>query len=485
MFAALLLGATAGMIALLSRSTLITPDFPWLWRTGQWIIDHRALPATDPFSWTAGDRPVVPHQWLFELLLAAIERVAGFAGLSIFYLAAAAGIYLVAPLAGAVPRPVRCLPIIAVGAVALILLPVNLTLRPMLAGAAMLLLQYILLDRCRLRRLSTSATAAGVALLYVLWANLHSSFVVGLILLAVAGIGDALERAGLYRFRPADPSIEGEPLRSRFYGLLLLVGVTATLVNPAGIGLHIYIAAFAQQAFFRSAIQEMAAADLGNAFFMLWLVLIGLALWTMRRPQQVVRAADLLQILLLALATLIAGRMVVWSVVLLVLVLPRALYQAERRSGRRLDPGPSRRALAVASALVSVILPLIVTAFATPAWREGNCHAYRPAMAKIAEAAAAGAGPLFNDPTSGSCLLLLDPPPPVFIDTRFDLYGLGLAHETTQLLLAEPGWADRLAARGVGLVMVEQQWALAKALAGDPRYELLYKDKTVLVARRR
>ncbi|MEA2783304.1 MAG: hypothetical protein QOK29_4848 [Rhodospirillaceae bacterium] len=485
MFAALLLGATAGMIALLSRSTLITPDFPWLWRTGQWIIDHRALPATDPFSWTAGDRPVVPHQWLFELLLAAIERVAGFAGLSIFYLAAAAGIYLVAPLAGAVPRPVRCLPIIAVSAVALILLPVNLTLRPMLAGAAMLLLQYILLDRCRLRRLSTSATAAGVALLYVLWANLHSSFVVGLILLAVAGIGDALERAGLYRFRPADPSIEGEPLRSRFYGLLLLVGVTATLVNPAGIGLHIYIAAFAQQAFFRSAIQEMAAADLGNAFFMLWLVLIGLALWTMRRPQQVVRAADLLQILLLALATLIAGRMVVWSVVLLVLVLPRALYQAERRSGRRLDPGPSRRALAVASALVSVILPLIVTAFATPAWREGNCHAYRPAMAKIAEAAAAGAGPLFNDPTSGSCLLLLDPPPPVFIDTRFDLYGLGLAHETTQLLLAEPGWADRLAARGVGLVMVEQQWALAKALAGDPRYELLYKDKTVLVARRR
>ncbi len=32
-------------------------DTLWQIRTGAWILDHRAIPATDPFSFTAGDRP--------------------------------------------------------------------------------------------------------------------------------------------------------------------------------------------------------------------------------------------------------------------------------------------------------------------------------------------------------------------------------------------------------------------------------------------
>ena len=62
-----------------------TPDLPWLKAAGHWILDHGQLPATDPFSWTAAERPWVLYQWGFEAALAALDRVAGHAGVAVAF----------------------------------------------------------------------------------------------------------------------------------------------------------------------------------------------------------------------------------------------------------------------------------------------------------------------------------------------------------------------------------------------------------------
>ena len=63
-------------------------DTLWQIRTGEWILAHHAIPATDPFSFTAGDRPWFAHEWLAETLLALAWRAGGMPG--VMALAAAA-----------------------------------------------------------------------------------------------------------------------------------------------------------------------------------------------------------------------------------------------------------------------------------------------------------------------------------------------------------------------------------------------------------
>src|SRR3954447_17165545 len=57
-------------------------------RTGDWILDHLAIPAIDPFSFTAGDRKWFAHEWLAETALALAWRSGGMQGVMV--LAAAA-----------------------------------------------------------------------------------------------------------------------------------------------------------------------------------------------------------------------------------------------------------------------------------------------------------------------------------------------------------------------------------------------------------
>ncbi len=63
-------------------------DTLWQIRAGEWILDHRAIPATDPFSFTAGDRRWFSHEWLAETLMALAYRAGGLKGVMV--LAAAA-----------------------------------------------------------------------------------------------------------------------------------------------------------------------------------------------------------------------------------------------------------------------------------------------------------------------------------------------------------------------------------------------------------
>jgi len=70
------------VIALAAIGPIRNYDFFWHLATGRWIVEHRALPLTDPFA-VASDRGAwVNGEWLFEVVLHGFERVLGVAGLS-------------------------------------------------------------------------------------------------------------------------------------------------------------------------------------------------------------------------------------------------------------------------------------------------------------------------------------------------------------------------------------------------------------------
>ncbi len=64
-------------VALLRAGTLAEPDTFWEIRTGLVTIEQRAIPAVDPFSWTALGEPWTVNSWAFNVVIGAAYRLAG------------------------------------------------------------------------------------------------------------------------------------------------------------------------------------------------------------------------------------------------------------------------------------------------------------------------------------------------------------------------------------------------------------------------
>src|SRR3954453_7738383 len=71
-----------------SQSIFNDGDVSWHIATGQWILDHRAIPHTDPFSFTWFGKPWVPIEWLAEVIYASAYRLVGYAGVAALVTAA-------------------------------------------------------------------------------------------------------------------------------------------------------------------------------------------------------------------------------------------------------------------------------------------------------------------------------------------------------------------------------------------------------------
>ena len=164
-------------------------DTFWHVATGGWILDHGQVPHADPFSFTFAGKPWVAHEWLSEVVMAAAFRLAGWSGVML----------LTGLCAGAVAAIMaRWLvrwtpPLVAVTALAVGLACVapSLLARPHIVSLPLLALWTVALLDARSRGRSPSLWLIP---LMTLWANLHSSFIVGIGLAAAVGLEASLAR---------------------------------------------------------------------------------------------------------------------------------------------------------------------------------------------------------------------------------------------------------------------------------------------------
>jgi len=178
-FAILLLPAVLGS----SQTIFNDGDVSWHIATGEWILDHRALPHVDPFSFTWAGKPWVPIEWLAEVLYASAYRLAGYGGVAA--LVTTALIALHAIIYSNAVRSIR--PWFAVGALVLAdaaLVPM-LIARPHVLTWPLLAFWIWLLLRAREQ---DRAPPLAAALLMAVWGNLHGGFVFGLAIAAAFGL---------------------------------------------------------------------------------------------------------------------------------------------------------------------------------------------------------------------------------------------------------------------------------------------------------
>ena len=152
-------------------------DVSWHIATGQWILDHRAIPRTDPFSFTWAGKPWVPIEWLAEMLYALAYRAAGYGGIAALVTAALMALHAIVYANGS--RYVR--PLLAIVAMDFVLVPMLLARPHVLVWPLLALWLWLMLRARDAHR----APPLAAALLMIVWANLHGSFVLGI---GIAGL---------------------------------------------------------------------------------------------------------------------------------------------------------------------------------------------------------------------------------------------------------------------------------------------------------
>lgn len=193
-------------------------DTYWQTAIGQWIIDHRAWPMVDIYSFTKPGAPWISSSWLAQVLFAASHSAAGWAGPVILAGLGTASAF--ALLAYALCRRFAATHAIIVAMAAAVLSAHHFLARPhVLAMPVMVAWVYGLVNASDERKVPSFWLLPLIAL----WANLHGGFVLGLALIAPFAL-DAMWNAGASQRFPL-------ALRWALFGLCALA---ASCITPYG-----------------------------------------------------------------------------------------------------------------------------------------------------------------------------------------------------------------------------------------------------------
>lgn len=241
------------------------PGLGWHLRTGEWIWNKGSIPLLDPFLAAPNPRPWVSDQWLSDLVLWAFYSFGGWPFLYASFAVIYAAIHLMFLYAGVSRASVTAISATLACIVSFKIGQIHFVARPVVFGflvfSVVLLFwrQFMGLLRAPLERLKSRGFELLVILpvIFAFWANLHPSFVLGLIFIAASLVGVALD-SWLLR----DPELGEDVAPFLKWGILILfVSAAATLLNPYFYELHLSILSLGKSSFFMRYHQEWLSPD--------------------------------------------------------------------------------------------------------------------------------------------------------------------------------------------------------------------------------
>lgn len=234
--------------------SFVEGDTFWHIRNGQWILENHQVPLNDPFSWSAGGRPWVAHEWLWDLLAWLAWHTCGRFGLWLLMLAGI--IVFTLSLWVVLRRQASSLMAAILVGMVLIIVPPFWCARPHVMATAWLALCLALLIAGQERPWLLFCMVP----LGALWANMHSSVMFLLLFSVIALISALVERAS-----------------ERYVKYLLMataVSALAICLNPHGSGLYRFVAQAASNSLMLDNIAEWQSPDFHASYMYPFLVMI-------------------------------------------------------------------------------------------------------------------------------------------------------------------------------------------------------------------
>jgi hypothetical protein len=450
------------------------PDLYWTLLTGDWMVSHRALLESDPFT-------SAPHvggsilnvQWLADLIFHGLEALGGLnmvvTGTAIV-VATTYALLLAAAVTASGYLRLSCV----VVWVAYVLGSSNLSPRPQTLAYPIFALFLLAAVRAIWRKdkrmlwLLPPATA--------LWANLHGSFFTGFVLLGCVAAGTFITTHDLRAARP--------------YLITVAGCVLASMVNPYGPGALVYIATIGSNPVIRDLVTEWAPTTVsgpeGILFFGSLLLVGTLALKSRLR----LTATEILLLVAFGYLAWSSVRAIVWWGLVVAPVLARLLGSVlPNRQKQRGRDRPLINGLILASiaALVAISLPWNKALLPIlPANKLGLFSDDTPVGAgeylRTHEPPAAGL--MLNDQNWGGYLEWATwPQHRVFVDGRFELHPAQVWFDYLDVVFPSVRWQALLDQYDISYLVLskEEHPDLVSDVRQTPAWRLDYEDDQAVV----
>jgi hypothetical protein len=462
-------------------------DTGWHIRTGEWILQHRAVPTQDLFSFTKPGAPWFAWEWLWDICFALIHSNFGLAGVG----------FVTVLLLGAIGVLLFTLVVKSCGNHILSFFVTTLALcgsslhwlaRPHLLTWLFFLLFLHILPEVQ----KGSATAFTLLpVLMVLWVNTHGAFFIGIALLVVTALGEALEA---FFFQNSTLTMTYQRVKN-LLGCAMFCTL-ATFINPYTWRLHLHILEFLGDKKLLDIIQEYQSISFHcpPAIFLELMILLagGAAFWYLQAGRI---TPVLMSLMWIHLALLSARNIPLFMIIAAPLAAPWLQYLIKRLQSLRLagvvfttileiceelKPLERMPRVYLTSGLSVVVLAGLFAAKAKGFEAQFKTDSFPIQAIPLIQASAARR--VFTyDQWADYLIYRLYPQKPVFVDGRSDFFGMPIEDAAQHILSAQYDWKSQLQHFGIDMVLVRPDAPLCAVLKISPDWTMRFDDGRVLI----
>ena len=479
----------------------------WHIRTGELILVSKSVPRLDPFSSTMHGRPWYAWEWLYDIAVGALHRVAGLNGVVLLNALAISATFAFA-FRKMTARGTGVMLAVVLVLVATVASSVHFLARPHVFSWLLTLTWFEIL-----RNYESNGNVRSLFWLpaiMLVWVNVHGGFLVGFVLLGAFCLALALR----FLFRSDRTEANGSAAKSAFQraeylGVTGVACAVVTLANPNGYRLHTHIYRYLTDRFLMEHIDEFLSPNfhgLPQKFFAITILLAIVAAATARQKMTI---SELLVMAFAIYSGLYATRNIPVSALLVVMIIGPHLSQWFARSSESEGPPQvvtrvcakyirfEQRMAAQEIALKGHWLPILTIVVGV--WvcfhggRLGSTqlmntqfdHSRFPMWAVDWLDQEGVREPVFCPDFWGGYVIYREFPRfQVVVDDRHDLYGSDYLKNYLKIVRVEPGWNQALEETHASWLLLPSQSAAATLLRQVPVWKVTYEDKTAVIFHR-
>jgi hypothetical protein len=474
-------GGAAGWEGLLADA-----DVGWHIRTGEWILDHHAVPHHDLYSFSKPDAPWYAWEWGSDVIFGALHRAAGLKGV-VLLAGVLISLFAWTLLRRMVGRDVHLLWAMVVSLLGVGAASIHFLARPHMFTLLFLSLSVWMIDNDRRESSERSAKRLWLLVpLTLVWTNLHGGFLALIAVLGLTAIGIAIEA---YMGR-------GDFRHAARYLALAASCAAVSLGNPYGYRLHTHVAEYLRSDWIRNTLQEFQSPVFRNENILQFeaLMLVGLiAAGLLFRRRRVVEGLWIVYFAHMSLAS-------VRHVPIFVTVCAPVIAVEVSDWWRRWTAGSTKSSFfgivnSMATELASsfqrvsawpfVLVGTLVVMGAPIKWPKDFPSIVFPTKIVHEHQAQIMQGRLLTTDQWGDYLIYLDPQHKVYVDGRSDFYGPEIGNQYLRMTGGQWDWREILEKNGFTSVLLPSELPICQLLKQDPGWRVEEDSgKTILLVHR-
>ena len=452
------------------KGLLSDGDVGWHIRTGEYILDHNAVPRTDLYSFSKPGAPWFAWEWLSDVIDAALFRTAGLKGVVL-----AAGLMIALFGTTLIRRMIwrgshlfiaLLVALLGIGASS-----IHFLARPHLFTLVLLSISMWMIESDLRKPTKWIWLLIPIT---IVWTNLHGGFLAVVAVLGLTAVGR---------------------LSIRYAALAAACGA-ASVINPYGIQLHLHVGTYLRSDWIRNFVQEFQSPSFRGESMMQYEVLLIAGIIVVGYLVYQRKFAEALWILFFAHESLSSQRHVPIFAVVAAPVIAEQLSRLWRDATahfKKTSPvaiinqmsadfvaGFGRTSVWPAAGAIALMLigrPI--------AWPKDFPEELFPVEMIHAHEAELFRDRLLTTDQWADYLIYLNPNQKVFVDGRSDFFGPEIGDEFLHVTGGHPDWQKIMQKYGFTLVLLPKESALVQLVRTQPEWSVAADDgKHILLARK-